>query len=242
MLYVYATDCVVIPSAYIKQNTWKTTRTIPTKHNKQLKINTNTHKDVTQTTINSSAGSMTDDQDVRVRKYGEVVFNTLTSVASVLEYPKGLPNPHSINFRHYTSLKTGFNLKFLLLLFGFSLYKTRSNQRFGTTIILGARSRSNYLFDMLKSIWYGGATYVRHSNNAVSCRISHKNITERQHFGWALVTSENASIFKIIFAGSWSKTASLSRLRSGRLRWMLTGTTSCSRTRLDHRRSSLWFV
>lgn len=33
---------------------------------------------------------MTDDQDVRVRKYGEVVFNTLTSVASALEYPKGL--------------------------------------------------------------------------------------------------------------------------------------------------------
>lgn len=40
---------------------------------------------------------MTDDQDVRVRKYGEVVFNTLTSVASVLEYPKGLP-PLQLNF------------------------------------------------------------------------------------------------------------------------------------------------
>lgn len=34
-------------------------------------------------------GAMADDQDIRVRKYGEVVYNTLTSVASVLEYPKG---------------------------------------------------------------------------------------------------------------------------------------------------------
>lgn len=53
-------------------------------------------KDVTQPTINSPAGAyngvnpMTDDQDIRVRKYGEVVYNTLTSVASVLEYPKGV--------------------------------------------------------------------------------------------------------------------------------------------------------
>lgn len=48
-------------------------------------------KDVTQTSINSSAGVYigTDDQDIRVRKYGEVVYNTLSSVASVLEYPKG---------------------------------------------------------------------------------------------------------------------------------------------------------
>lgn len=52
-------------------------------------------KDVTQTTINSPAGaynganSTTDEQDIRVRKYGEVVYNTLSSVASVLEYPKG---------------------------------------------------------------------------------------------------------------------------------------------------------
>ncbi|XP_031637351.1 zinc finger FYVE domain-containing protein 1-like isoform X2 [Contarinia nasturtii] len=34
--------------------------------------------------------SITDDQDIRVRKYGEVVYNTLSSVASVLEYPKDL--------------------------------------------------------------------------------------------------------------------------------------------------------
>lgn len=51
----------------------------------------NSIQDVTLSTQNSSAGSSsrTDDQDVRVRKYGEVVFNTLTSVASVFEYPKG---------------------------------------------------------------------------------------------------------------------------------------------------------
>lgn len=54
------------------------------------------NKDVTKpTTVNSPAGAynginaMTDDQDIRVRKYGEVVYNTLTQVASVLEYPKG---------------------------------------------------------------------------------------------------------------------------------------------------------
>lgn len=52
-------------------------------------------KDVTQATINSPSGAfnpvnaMTNDQDVRVRKYGEVVYNTLSSVASVLEYPRG---------------------------------------------------------------------------------------------------------------------------------------------------------
>lgn len=35
---------------------------------------------------NSSTG--VDDTEVRVRKYGEAVVNTLSSVASVLEYPK----------------------------------------------------------------------------------------------------------------------------------------------------------
>ncbi|XP_055324244.1 zinc finger FYVE domain-containing protein 1-like isoform X2 [Sitodiplosis mosellana] len=39
---------------------------------------------------NHGVNAMTDDQDIRVRKYGEVVYNTLTSVASVLEYPKDL--------------------------------------------------------------------------------------------------------------------------------------------------------
>lgn len=49
-------------------------------------------KDVIQHNIPSSAGiyASNDDQDIRVRKYGEVVFNTLTSVASVFEYPKGI--------------------------------------------------------------------------------------------------------------------------------------------------------
>lgn len=63
------------------------------KFQKKYKIN---EIDVIQTTvINSPAGAyngvnaMTDDQDIRVRKYGEVVYNTLSSVASVLEYPKG---------------------------------------------------------------------------------------------------------------------------------------------------------
>lgn len=42
--------------------------------------------------MHSPAGvnGMTDEQDIRARKYGEVVYNTLTSVAAtVLEYPKG---------------------------------------------------------------------------------------------------------------------------------------------------------
>lgn len=41
--------------------------------------------------MNSSVGvyRATDEQDIRVRKYGEAVYNTLSSVASVLEYPKG---------------------------------------------------------------------------------------------------------------------------------------------------------
>lgn len=30
-----------------------------------------------------------DEQDVRVRRYGEVVLNTLSTVKNVLEYPKG---------------------------------------------------------------------------------------------------------------------------------------------------------
>jgi len=68
---------------------------LPLKNHK-FQINRNYEKDVTQTTvINSPAGAyngvnaMTDDQDIRVRKYGEVVYNTLSSVTSILEYPKG---------------------------------------------------------------------------------------------------------------------------------------------------------
>lgn len=38
---------------------------------------------------------MTDDQDIRARKYGEAVYNTLSTVASVLEYPKGEYKRHS---------------------------------------------------------------------------------------------------------------------------------------------------
>lgn len=52
-------------------------------------------KEVTDTTQKlSSAGEplATEEQDVHFRKYGEVVFNTLSSVASVLEYPKGNVN------------------------------------------------------------------------------------------------------------------------------------------------------
>lgn len=49
--------------------------------------------------MNSSVGDYraTDEQDIRVRKYGEVVYSTLSSVASVLEYPKG--NISTQNFR-----------------------------------------------------------------------------------------------------------------------------------------------
>lgn len=41
--------------------------------------------------MNSPAGvyGITDEQDIRARKYGEAVYNTLSTVASVLEYPKG---------------------------------------------------------------------------------------------------------------------------------------------------------
>jgi hypothetical protein len=42
-----------------------------------------------QSELNSSSGSLQLDEDVRVRKYGEVLLNTISSVASVLEYPKG---------------------------------------------------------------------------------------------------------------------------------------------------------
>lgn len=37
-----------------------------------------------------------DDQDVRVRKYGEVVYNSISSVASFLEYPKGNCNLQAV--------------------------------------------------------------------------------------------------------------------------------------------------
>lgn len=37
----------------------------------------------------TSAALVADDGDVRVRKYGEVVVNTLSTVANVLEIPKG---------------------------------------------------------------------------------------------------------------------------------------------------------
>lgn len=49
-------------------------------------------KDQIQRIINSPAGSIgnaMDEQDVRVRRYGEVVLNTLSTVKTVLEYPKG---------------------------------------------------------------------------------------------------------------------------------------------------------
>lgn len=88
-----------------------------------------TKKDVIQTTTtNSPAGVfngnsvMTDDQDIRVRKYGEVVYNTLTSVASVLEYPKG-------NFNTFTSVCS------LVLMNLFC----RFDKRFGATLVLGVR-------------------------------------------------------------------------------------------------------
>lgn len=61
-------------------------------NNKNL-LNRYKKKDVIQPTSIPPAGAHngdnTDDQDIRVRKYGEVVYNTLSTVASVLEYPKG---------------------------------------------------------------------------------------------------------------------------------------------------------
>lgn len=70
-----------------------------TKKNKQSKKHKKKicEKDVIETTPHSPAGvqngvnATADDQDIRVRKYGEVVYNTLSTVASVLEYPKGNP-------------------------------------------------------------------------------------------------------------------------------------------------------
>lgn len=38
--------------------------------------------------ISSESNSSLDENEVRVRMYGEAVVNTLSSVASVLEYPK----------------------------------------------------------------------------------------------------------------------------------------------------------
>lgn len=38
-----------------------------------------------------------DEQDVRVRRYGEVVLNTLSTVKTVLEYPKGSSSVRSYN-------------------------------------------------------------------------------------------------------------------------------------------------
>lgn len=90
--------------------------------------NYQSRKDVIQTPIHSHAGvhngSMNDDQDIRVRKYGEVVYNTLSSVASVLEYPKG-------NFSYSTVL---FIKK---LIEQFIFY--RSDKGFSAAVILGAR-------------------------------------------------------------------------------------------------------
>lgn len=37
----------------------------------------------------SANGSASGDESILARKYGEVVVNTLSSVVSVLEYPKG---------------------------------------------------------------------------------------------------------------------------------------------------------
>lgn len=58
--------------------------------------------------MNSSVGvyRATDEQDIRVRKYGEAVYNTLSSVASVLEYPKG-----NIFFSRIPDYTSDFDLK-----------------------------------------------------------------------------------------------------------------------------------
>lgn len=70
-------------------------KTINLKKNKQTN-NKSCEKDVIESTPHSPAGThngvnlTADEQDIRVRKYGEVVYNTLSSVASVLEYPKGM--------------------------------------------------------------------------------------------------------------------------------------------------------
>lgn len=64
---------------------------------KKIKKN-HAKKDVIESTPHSPAGThnganvISDDQDIRVRKYGESVYKTLSSVASVLEYPKGMLN------------------------------------------------------------------------------------------------------------------------------------------------------
>ncbi|XP_063697419.1 zinc finger FYVE domain-containing protein 1-like [Culicoides brevitarsis] len=42
----------------------------------------------TVSSVNSNGGGASDENDVLVRKYGEAVINTLSTVASVLEYPK----------------------------------------------------------------------------------------------------------------------------------------------------------
>lgn len=66
-------------------------------------------KDVIESTPHSPAGThnginLTSDEDIRVRKYGEVVYNTLSSVASVLEYPKGMPTAKPTQIRLTVSL------------------------------------------------------------------------------------------------------------------------------------------
>lgn len=83
-------------------------------HTCNVQFNYNNNKDVLTETSNNSVGSKrdnddggtgagggngnsSDEQDVLVRKYGEVLINTLSTVASVLEYPKGL----IVRFRCY---------------------------------------------------------------------------------------------------------------------------------------------
>lgn len=50
----------------------------------------NNNNDVDASVGDRPQQTTTDEQDVMVRKYGEVFLNTLSSVASVLEYPKGI--------------------------------------------------------------------------------------------------------------------------------------------------------
>lgn len=83
-------------------------------------INKSCDKDVIEPTPHSPAGThngvyvSSDDQDIRVRKYGEVVYNTLSSVASVLEYPKGMTNQIELVFVGTFSFNANFHIHFFV--------------------------------------------------------------------------------------------------------------------------------
>lgn len=86
-----------------------------------------------------------EEQDVLARKYGEVILNTISTVAAALEYPKGVNNS--------TLMLEGVQLNSIFL----SICR-RPHQGLGASLLLGARHRVARLCRLQAALRHGRGT------------------------------------------------------------------------------------